>query len=37
MTANFTKQIQELKADQIHEKVKDYVLKEFINSDKWSL
>lgn len=37
MTANFTKQVQELKADDIHEKVKDYVLKEFLRSDKWNL
>jgi dynein heavy chain 1, cytosolic len=37
MSSNFTKQIQELKADDIHEKVKAYVLKEFIRSDNWKL
>lgn len=37
MSNNFTKRIQELKADDIHEKVKDYVLKEFLRSENWKL
>jgi dynein heavy chain 1 len=37
MGSGFVKQIQELKADDIHKAVKDFVLKEFIRSDSWKL
>lgn len=37
MGKDFTKQVQELKADDIHEKVKDFVLKEYIRSENWKL
>lgn len=37
MSSNFVKQVQELKADDIHEKVKDFVLKEYIRSPSWNL
>ena len=37
MGRDFTRQVQELKADDIHEKVKDFVLKEYIRSENWKL
>lgn len=37
MQTDFIKQVQELKADDIPKPCKDYVLKEFLRSEKWNL
>ncbi len=37
MMKDFIKQVQELKADDIPEKVKDFVLKEYLHSKDWNL
>ena len=37
MGANFTRGVQQLKADDIHEKVKDFVLKQYIHAEAWKL
>jgi len=37
MQGDFIKQVQELKADDIPDKCKDFVLKEYLRSDKWSI
>lgn len=37
MQSDFIKQVQELKADDIPEKVKDFVLKEYLRAEKWNL
>ena len=37
MVSNFIRMVQELKADHIDEKVKNYVLKEYLHSKEWNL
>ena len=37
MMNNFIRQVQELKADDIKEKVKDFVLREYLRSENWKL
>ena len=37
MQSDFIKQVQELKADDIPAKVKDFVLKEYLQSDNWKM
>lgn len=34
---DFIKQVQEMKTEDIGEKVKDFVLKEYINSEQWKI
>lgn len=35
MSGDFVKQVQELKADDIPANVKTFVLKEYLNTEKW--
>lgn len=37
MLGDFIKQVQDLKADDIPDKVKDFVLKDYLKSEKWSI
>jgi dynein heavy chain 1, cytosolic len=37
MQTDFIKQVQELKADDIPDKCKDFVLKEYLRSENWKL
>ena len=37
MQSDFIKQVQELKADDIPQKVKDFVLKDYLHSDNWKI
>ena len=37
MQGDFVKQVQDMKADDIPDKVKDFVLKEYLNTEKWDI